>query len=84
MIKEGTNVNISVLCEATGFPTPTVTWSTANGELINDTRNGNVYLTITNASREHTGMYMCTAENSLGNDSRSIRIIGRCSYEECS
>ena len=33
-------------------------------------------LVIRNASREDTGVYTCTANNSIGSDSRSISIVG--------
>ena len=35
-------------------------------------------LVITNASRENTGVYICSASNTIGTDSRSITII--CKY----
>ena len=85
-INEGINRNFT--CGATGYPIPTVMWYRTNGS-FNDgvsmsksipTENASVvaYLTITNASRENTGVYTCTANNSIGIDSRSIRII--CKY----
>ena len=37
-----------------------------------------VNLTITNASREDTGVYMCSANNSVGSDSKSINITVQC------
>ena len=40
----------------------------------------NVNLTITNASREDTGMYMCSASNSVGSDNKSINITVQCEF----
>ena len=37
-----------------------------------------VNLTITNVSREDTGVYMCSANNSVGSDSKSINITVQC------
>ena len=37
-----------------------------------------VNLTITNASREDTGVYTCSANNSVGNDNRDININVQC------
>ena len=37
-----------------------------------------VNLTITNASREDTGVYMCSANNSVGSGSRNASIIVQC------
>ena len=39
-----------------------------------------VNLTITNASREDTGVYMCSADNCVGNDSKSINITTQCTF----
>ena len=81
MIREGDQTTIT--CEALGYPPPTVVWSRINGDLsdrvsVSDsvsvpTGNGNitrvsVNLTITNASREDTGVYMCSANNSVGSE----------------
>ena len=81
-------MNSSFTCEATGYPVPTVTWhrvdgSSTDGLLINDnilTGDGRMiaYLMIANASKEHTGAYTCTANNSISSDSRIIRIVGKC------
>ena len=37
-------------------------------------------LTITNASREDTGVYMCSANNSVGSDSKSINFTVQCKF----
>ena len=39
-----------------------------------------VNLTITNASREDTGVYMCSANNSVGSDNKSINITVQCKF----
>ena len=39
-----------------------------------------VNLTITNASREDTGVYMCSANNSVGSDNKSISITVQCEF----
>ena len=85
----------TITCKALGYPPPTVVWSRINGILsdrvsVSDsvsvpTGNGNVArvsvnLTITNASREDTGVYTCSANNSIGSDTRNINIIVQCKY----
>ena len=85
----------TITCEALGYPPPTVEWSRTNGTLsdrvsVSDsvsvpTGYGivtrlSVNLTITNASREDTGVYMCSANNSVGNDSKSINITVQCEF----
>ena len=49
------------------------------------TGNGNVTrvsvnLTITNAYREDTGVYTCSANNSIGSDKRNVSITIQCKY----
>ena len=39
-----------------------------------------VNLTITNASREDTGVYVCSANNSVGSDNKSINITVQCKF----
>ena len=86
---------IVLTCGAIGYPPPTIIWSKANGVLsdrmtVNDsvivpTGYGNVSsvsvnLTLTNAYREDTGLYQCTANNSVGNDTGNISITVQCKY----
>ena len=84
-----------VTCEAFGYPPPTVVWNRINGILsdrvsVSDsvsvpTGYGNVTrvsvnLTITNASRENTGVYTCSANNSIGSDGNNISITVQCKF----
>ena len=39
-----------------------------------------VNLTITNASREDTGVYTCLANNSVGSDNRSVNVTVQCKF----
>ena len=39
-----------------------------------------VNLTITNASREDTGVYTCSANNSIESDSKNVRITIQCKF----
>ena len=91
IISEGDTTTIT--CEAIGYPPPTVVWSTSN-ENYSDrvsvshsisvpTGYGNVTrvsvnLTITAASREDTGDYICSANNSIGDDEQNITITVQC------
>ena len=83
----------TITCEALGYPPPAIIWSRTNRTLsdrisVSDSVNvptgyGNVArvsvnLTITNASREDTGVYMCSANNSVGSDTKSINITVQC------
>ena len=91
IIREGNATKIT--CETFGYPPPTVVWNRINGILsdkvsVSDsvsvpTGYGNVTrvsvnLTITNASREDTGVYTCSANNSIGSDSSNVGITVQC------
>ena len=85
----------TITCEAFGYPPPTVVWNKINGILsdrvsVSDsvsvpTGYGNVTrvtvnLTVTNASREDTGVYTCSANNSIGSDSSNVSITIQCKF----
>ena len=93
LVREGNTTTIT--CEASGYPPPIVVWNRIDGNLsdrvsVSDsvsvpTGNGNVTrvsvnLTITNAYREDTGVYTCSANNSIGSDSRSINVTIQCKF----
>ena len=85
--------NITITCEATGIPLPTIVW-TFNGGVLMSGDNVNITaatiengdmsavtetLTIMNVLRNLTGMYTCSARNSVGNDtSGHIHITVQC------
>ena len=88
----------TIQCEAIGYPPPTVIWSSSNEYssdrvLVSDsvsvpTVYGNVTrvsvnLTITNAIREDTGEYICSANNSISNDDKNVSIIVQCKSFDC-
>ena len=85
--------NIAITCEATGVPLPTIVWTfngavLISGDNVNITtaaiKNGDVStvtetLTIMNVSRNFTGVYTCSANNSVGSDTSShIHITVQC------
>ena len=93
IITEGDTTTIT--CEAVGYPPPTVVWNRIDGNfsdrvLVSDsvsvpTGFGNVTrvsvnLTITNAYREDTGVYICSANNIIGSDNRNVSITVQCKY----
>ena len=88
IVREGSTTTIT--CEALGYPLPAVEWNRIDENLsdrvsVSDsvsvlTGYGNVTrvsvnLTITNAYREDTGVYTCSANNIVGSDNRNINII---------
>ena len=91
VITEGDTTTIT--CEAVGYPPPTIEWDRTNGALsarvsVSDsvsapTGNGNVTsvsenLTLTNGNREDTGLYECSASNSVGSDNRNTSVTVQC------
>lgn len=59
--------NVTVSCQATGKPKPTVTWRKENGELPSGRSRFSVdgTLEIWNAKEEDSGMYTCTASSAM-------------------
>ncbi|XP_019490993.1 PREDICTED: hemicentin-1 [Hipposideros armiger] len=65
-LNKGEQLRLS--CKATGIPLPTLTW-TFNNNIIPahfDSVNGHSELVIERASKEDSGTYVCSAENSVG------------------
>ncbi|EGI68765.1 Lachesin [Acromyrmex echinatior] len=69
VVREGSNV--SLRCEATGSPTPNITWRREDGELINLGNNQEVpsidgpVFNITKVNRLQMGAYLCIASNGV-------------------
>ena len=74
---------MTLCCNATGNPVPTISW-TKDGSPVNSINSfltDNKRLTITNVSRTDSGEYQCVANNSLGNDiSNAATLNIQCKY----
>ncbi|XP_055384534.1 lachesin [Condylostylus longicornis] len=69
-VKKGASVRIE--CSASGNPTPNVTWSRKNNILPNgDERLHSSILSLENMDRHKGGVYICTANNGVGNPASS-------------
>ena len=90
-ITEGSNASIT--CTATGYPVPTVVWQNSDGSSLSNNRlvsgspvnisstgvgNVSVELMVIGAMRVDTGMYRCSASNSISNTTRNISITVQC------
>ncbi|KAL9970483.1 hypothetical protein ACROYT_G022865 [Oculina patagonica] len=66
-LKEFTNQNVRVPCQATGDPKPTVTWLKENGELPSGRSKvrEDGTLQIWNVKEEDSGIYTCTASSAV-------------------
>ncbi|KAL9952577.1 hypothetical protein ACROYT_G039847 [Oculina patagonica] len=73
VVEEGQNV--SLLCQATGQPTPMVTWRKLYGKTPKDrTSFEQGKLSIVNVTRSEGGDYVCLAKNLLNEDSVLVQI----------
>ena len=62
--------SILMECVARGFPIPSIRWFLNNKPLP---YNGSV-IEITSLSLQHTGVYLCVAENVAGNDTATATL----------
>ncbi|KAL9952545.1 hypothetical protein ACROYT_G039814 [Oculina patagonica] len=73
VVEEGQNV--SLLCQVTGQPTPTVTWRKLYGNTPKDRSTfENGKLSMVNVTRSEGGDYVCLAKNLLKEDSALVQI----------
>ena len=75
-VTEGGNVTLS--CQASGTPTPMVSWIKVDGQHINGSE-----LVLTNINRNEAGEYRCEASNECGNASETVHIDVQCKYIYC-
>ncbi|XP_022777456.1 roundabout homolog 3-like, partial [Stylophora pistillata] len=74
IVEEGHKV--SVVCQATGQPTPTITWRKAFGHMSKErSRVLNGRLEITRVTKTDGGDYICSAKNILNEDSTRTQVI---------
>ncbi|PVD26921.1 hypothetical protein C0Q70_12069 [Pomacea canaliculata] len=64
-IDEGENATLR--CEATGIPSPNITWTRSDGKLLptGSAQFRGKYLPLKTANVNHTGVYRCVADNNI-------------------
>ena len=69
------NKNVTLPCEAVGFPQPVITWY-KNGHVIEESQQNrkNRNLELKSVQFEDRGIYTCTAENLLGRIELSVNV----------
>ena len=73
ILEEGQNV--SLVCQATGKPTPTVTWRKFYATGMKPRfKVDKIKLTISSVTKEDGGEYVCSAKNLLNEDSAAAQI----------
>ena len=78
IIRAGVGSYFNIYCTATGSPAPSIIWSKLGGQLSPRAVISNGRLMIANASNTDSGIYKCTAYNSLGSssDTANVSITG--------
>ena len=64
-------------CSASGLPTPNVMWTKLGVEVTEG--DGSAVLSLNNVKTDHQGIYRCTANNSQGQESDTMKltVVGR-------
>jgi len=78
---------VTLQAEVTGCPMPTVTWLKDNKPVTSasvDTKSSGLStMTVSNASRENSGIYKVVAENSFGKDTAEIEVTVTGAFFTC-
>ena len=72
-VTEGDNVTLH--CNATGFPVPIIAWINASSGYV---ESRTTTLLITAITRSDSSNYMCHASNEIGNDTQTCEIDVHC------
>ncbi|XP_068733265.1 neuronal growth regulator 1-like [Montipora capricornis] len=72
------NSTVILSCNATGEPTPNITWKRVADDEILPAVDG-VYV-IDSIKRNSSGRYCCKADNGVGIDSKTVNVTVRCEY----
>ena len=67
--------NVTLLCQVSGVPAPTVSWIKPGGQR----HNGNM-LEVKQINRTQAGEYKCEASNECGNATETANIDVQCKY----
>ena len=67
--------DVSFRCNASGIPSPRITWERLGFNLPDDTQDQNGLLTIASVGPEDAGTYVCKAVNSEGEDSFNVQLV---------
>jgi len=87
VILEGDDITLVCGSSAIGNPTPTISWTDNNGTTVSDSSgilgSDTLLLTITGVTRDHTGNWTCSVENSIRITDRQIIlvVVGECIYK---
>ena len=69
--------DVTLYCNATGNPLPSIKWiRLSTGEVTIVSNNNSLVFAAIN--RNEAGLYQCTANNSIGNDSKNCTVDVQC------
>lgn len=76
------NTSVTIRCNASGVPIPTVTWTKDGKKIVKEDRysiQDDSSLLIKDSKKEDTARYTCTVESVAGKESASstVQIIGK-------
>ncbi|XP_075711561.1 limbic system-associated membrane protein-like [Rhinoderma darwinii] len=71
-LEEITGNNVTLSCQASGFPPPTFSWDHPKAEF--ELSEDGSTLQLWNVNKKHTGEYSCTAQNKHGNATQKWKI----------
>jgi len=78
-VLEGGDITLVCGNGAIGNPTPTISWMNNNGTTVSDgsgiSGSDTLMLTITSVTRNHTGNWTCSVENSIRNIKHQIMLV---------
>ena len=79
VILEGGDITLVCGNSATGNPTPTISWTDNNGSTVSDgseiSGSDTLMLTIIDVTRNHTGNWTCSVENSVRDVEQQIKLV---------
>ena len=79
VIFEGGDITLVCGTSVDGNPTPTISWTDNNGTTVSDgsgiSGSDTLMLTITNVTRNHSGNWTCSVENSVRDEERQIMLV---------
>jgi len=79
VILEGGDITLVCGTSVDGNPTPTISWTDNNGTTVSDgsgiSGSDILMLTITSITRNHTGNWTCSVENSVMDVERQIMLV---------
>ena len=78
-VLEGGDITLACGTSTVGNPTPTISWTDNNGTTVSDgpgiSGSDTLILAITSVTRNHTGNWTCSVENSIRNIKRQIMLV---------